>query len=127
MLISLKKTNVMGQGVESPASISISDYEQEVVHQFTYSTLALQSLINSALDPEIGRKIEQAAESTLLYGSDGWTLLQTQKTCAAADASLTSNGSRAQMPSFYTMLQHRRLRWLGHIHNMTDGRIIKKF
>ena len=32
---------------------------------------------------------------------------------------------QAQMPSLYTMLRQRRLRWLGHVHRMSDGRIPK--
>jgi hypothetical protein len=32
---------------------------------------------------------------------------------------------RAQIPSLYTLLRQRRLRWLGHVHRMADGRILK--
>ena len=33
--------------------------------------------------------------------------------------------SRAGLPSMYTLLRQRRLRWLGHVHRMEDGRIPK--
>ena len=33
--------------------------------------------------------------------------------------------SRAGIPSMYTLLRQRRLRWLGHTHRMADGRISK--
>ena len=33
--------------------------------------------------------------------------------------------SRAGLPSMYTLLRQRRLRWLGHVHRMPDGRIPK--
>ena len=33
--------------------------------------------------------------------------------------------SRAGIPSMYTLLRQRRLRWLGHTHRMADGRIPK--
>ena len=33
--------------------------------------------------------------------------------------------SRAHLPSMYTLLRQRRLRWLGHVHRMEDGRIPK--
>ena len=33
--------------------------------------------------------------------------------------------SRAGLPSMFTLLRQRRLRWLGHVHRMLDGRIPK--
>ena len=36
LTISLKKTQVMGQGTTSPPSININGQQLEVVHQFTY-------------------------------------------------------------------------------------------
>ena len=33
--------------------------------------------------------------------------------------------SRAGLPTMYTLLRHRRLRWLGHVRRMEDGRIPK--
>ncbi|XP_012942368.1 uncharacterized protein LOC106012824 [Aplysia californica] len=33
--------------------------------------------------------------------------------------------TRAQIPSLFTTLRQRRLRWLGHMHRMPDGRILK--
>ncbi|XP_069165050.1 uncharacterized protein [Procambarus clarkii] len=36
LTISLKKTQVMGQGVDSPPNINISDYKLEFVHDFMY-------------------------------------------------------------------------------------------
>ena len=33
--------------------------------------------------------------------------------------------SRAKTPTIYTLLSQRRLRWLGHVHRMEDGRIPK--
>ena len=33
--------------------------------------------------------------------------------------------SRAGLPSIFTLLRQRRLRWLGHVHRMPDGRIPK--
>ena len=32
---------------------------------------------------------------------------------------------RAGIPSMFTLLRQRRLRWLGHVHRMYDGRIPK--
>ena len=36
LTISLKKTNVLGQGTETPPTITIDDYELDVVNHFTY-------------------------------------------------------------------------------------------
>ena len=33
--------------------------------------------------------------------------------------------SRVGLPSMFTLLRQRRLRWLGHVHRMPDGRIPK--
>ena len=33
--------------------------------------------------------------------------------------------SLAGLPSMFTLLRQRRLRWLGHVHRMPDGRIPK--
>ena len=33
--------------------------------------------------------------------------------------------SRAGLPSMFTLLRHHRLRWLGHVHRMEEGRIPK--
>ena len=79
--------------------------------------------------------------STLLYGSETWTTYARQerrlnsfhlrslrrilgiswqdKVCN------TDVLTRAGLPSMYTQLRQRRLRWLGHVHRMEDGRIPK--
>ena len=33
--------------------------------------------------------------------------------------------SHTELPSMYTLLRQRRLRWLGHVRRMDDGRIPK--
>ncbi|XP_069170405.1 uncharacterized protein [Procambarus clarkii] len=97
--ISLKKTQVMGQGVDSPPNISISDYKREVVHDFVYLGSTISDSL--ALDTELNKRIGKASTtmsrltdrewannrlteytkiqvyrvcvlSTLLYGSESW-------------------------------------------------------
>ncbi len=108
LTISLKKSNVLGQGTEPPPIITIDDYELNAVHQFTY----LDSTItyNLSLDKELDKRIGKAATtlaclttqvwtnpklttktkmavynacviSTLLYGSETWTTYTRQERC----------------------------------------------
>ena len=168
LTISLKKTNIMGQGVENPPSITISDYTLEAVHQFTY--LGSTVTENLCLDPEIDRRIGRAATtfarlnqrvwtnsklsthtkmavygaciiSILLYGSESWITYSRQERRLNAfhmrnlrrilnikwQDRVTNEEvlKQAQMPSLYTMLRQRRLKWLGHVRRMADGRIPK--
>ena len=106
LTISLKKTEVMSQGTESPPSIHIGDYDLNPVSQFQYlgSTISF----NLSLEPEISARIAKAAGmmsklqkrvwdnnnltnstkmqvyracvlSTLLYSSEAWTTYATQE------------------------------------------------
>ena len=103
LTISLKKTQVMGQGVPDPPEITTSNHQLEVVHDFVY----LGSTISDTLflDTELNRRIGKASTtissltkgvwkngkltentkiqviiyracmlSTLLYGSESWAL-----------------------------------------------------
>ncbi len=168
LTISLKKTNVLGQGTEAPPTITIDDYELDAVHQFTYLGSTITD--NLSLDAEIGQRIGKAATtlarlttrvwtnpkltvktkmavyntcviSTLLYGSEAWTTYarQERRLNTFHMRSLrrilgilwqdkvpnTEVLSRAGLPSMFTLLRQRRLRWLGHVHRMPDGRIPK--
>ena len=77
--------------------------------------------------------------STLLYGSDTWTtyagsrfntfhLRSIRRILGISWLDKVTNAdvlSRAGLPSMYTLLRQRRLRWLGHIRRLDDGRIPK--
>ena len=79
--------------------------------------------------------------SILLYGSEAWTLYTRQERrlnafhmrCLRRLLGITwqdcianaSVLSRAGMPSMFAILTQRRLRWLGHVCRMEDGRIPK--
>ena len=79
--------------------------------------------------------------STLLYGSETWTtyarqerrlntfhLRSIRRILGISWQDKVSNVevlSCASLPSMYTLLKQRRLRWLGHVHRMNDGRIPK--
>ena len=79
--------------------------------------------------------------STLLYGSEAWTLHARQERklhtfhtrCLRRIFNVTWQDKvpnnaileRAQLPSMYSILKERRLRWLGHVTRMNDGRIPK--
>ena len=168
LTISLKKTNIMGQDVSDAPQITIGDHSLEVVNNFTYLGSCISS--NLSLDSELNVRIGKAATtmtrlakrvwdnslltintkvkvyqacvlSTLLYGSETWTLYSRQERrlhvfhmrCLRRLLGITWQDhianlvvlSRAGLPSMYAMLTQRRLRWLGHVCRMEDGRIPK--
>ena len=59
LTISRKKTQVMGQGVDSPPSITISTQELEVVHDFVYLGSTISDTLS--LDVELDKRIGKAA------------------------------------------------------------------
>ena len=79
--------------------------------------------------------------STLLYGSETWTTYAGQERRLNTfhmrsirrilgiswQVKVTNADvlSRAGLPTMYTLLRQRRLRWLGHVRRMEDGRIPK--
>ena len=104
--VSLKKTEVMAQGTDSPPSIHIGDYPLNLVSQFKYLGSTISS--NLSLEPEISARIAKAAGvmsklqkrvwsnnnltdntkvqvyracvlSTLLYSSEAWTTYAAQE------------------------------------------------
>lgn len=76
--------------------------------------------------------------STLLFGSESWTTYASQEKrlnifhmrciCRILSISWTDKVpnnevlARANIPSMFTLLRQRRLRWLGHVYRMEDGR-----
>ena len=70
LTISLKKTNVLGQDVEAPPSITIDDYELEVVNQFTYLGSTVCS--NLSLDAELNKRIGNAATTLARLTTRVW-------------------------------------------------------
>ena len=106
LTISRKKTQVLGQGTQSPPSIKIKDYQLEVVDEFTYLGSAIAD--NASLDAELSKRIGKASStlsrltervwenkqltiatktavykacvlSTLLYASESWTTSRHRK------------------------------------------------
>ena len=106
LTISLKKTNVLGQDLDTPPVIIIDNDQLEVVHEFT--SLGSTITDNLSLDAELNKRICKAATtlgrlatcvwensklttktkmavynarvvSTLLYGSEAWTTYSKQE------------------------------------------------
>ena len=168
--ISSSKTVTMTQGATTPAHISLNNKQLASVEQFTYlgstmtSTLSLEEELNTRIgkaattfgklskrawnNKMLTRKTkvliyEACVLSTLLYGSEAWTI------CSAQEKRLNSFHLRclrkimnvpwqdrvtnsdvlalAQLPSMMSILCKRRLRWLGHVRRMDDTRIPKQF
>ncbi|KAI0232616.1 hypothetical protein LSAT2_017074 [Lamellibrachia satsuma] len=161
LTISLKTTNVIARDASQVPSVKINDYTLEVVEDFTY--LGSNISDNLSLDTEINRCIGNAActmakltkrvwenkiltentkmrihhacvFSTLLYGSESWTIYMCQErrlntfhmrclkrilgiTCIPYSDIL----DRARIRSMYSLLSQRRLCWLGHVRRMEDG------
>ena len=168
LTISLKKTNILGQDTTDPPSITINDYQLDVVHNFTYlgSTITDDLSMDTEIDRRIGRATSTLARlstrvwtnsrltrntkisvyracviTALLYGSESWTLYARQEKrlntfhlrCLRRILNIHWQDyipnyevlNRASIPSMYTLLRQRRLRWLGHVYRMEDGRIPK--
>ena len=168
LTISIAKTKVMVQGVQEQPNIKINNTQLEVVSEFPYLGSLISD--NLALDREIDRRIGKACStlsrltervwenshlsihtkilvykacvlSTLLYGSESWTLYahQTRKLnsfhmrCLRRilnvhwSDKITNNKilDMAGIQSLYTILRQQRLRWLGHVIRMTENRIPK--
>ena len=168
LTISEKKTQVMGQDTDSPPDIKIGDQLLDVVNDFVYlgSTISDSLSLDSELDKRIGKAATTMAKlnkrvwsnskltehtkvqvykacvvSTLLYGSEAWTLRAKQEhklnafhmRCLRRILNITwqdrvtniSVLERADIFSMYSLLKQRRMRWLGHVVRMESGRIPK--
>ena len=168
LTISLKKTNVCVQDVETAPSIIIDNTTLEAVENFTYLGSTIDNCLS--LDVELNRRLGRANTtmarlskrvwenksltrhtrilvyqacvlSTLLYGSETWTTYMRQEHRLNAfhmrclrrilgiswEDHITNTEvlERAGVPSMYSLLSQRRLRWLGHLRRMEDGRLPK--
>ena len=168
LTISLAKTQVMGQDIKEIPSLFIHNYKLEVVHEFVYLGSTITD--NLSIDSELNKRIGKAAMtlsrltkrvwsnnklsdhtkvnvykacviSTLLYGSESWTMRAHQEKrlnvfhmrCLRRILGITWQDKvtnkvvleKAGIPSLYTLLKQRRMRWLGHVTRMKDGRIPK--
>ena len=160
----MKKTNILAQDTTTSPTITFDN----VVHQFTYLGSTITD--NLSLDAEIDKRIGKAATifarltvrvwnnskltvktkmsvynacviSTLLYGSETWTLYARQERRLNTfhirsirrilgiswqdRVPNTEVLSRAHLTSMHTLHRQRRLRWLGHVHRKDDKRIPK--
>ena len=168
LTISIKKTNVLGQDVSLVPHISIGDCTLDMVEDFTYlgstisSSLSLDSELNSRIDKassamaRLSKRVWENSKlttktktlvyqacvlSTLLYGSESWTLYSRQERrlntfhmrCLRRILEISWKDripnkevlARAETTSIFAMFTKRRLRWLGHVTRMDDGRIPK--
>ena len=153
--ISLKKTQVMGQDTDSPPAISINDHELDVTHDFVYlgsaisDTLSLDAELNRSYhhDQTDKESMEQQQADLAYKDPDLQSLchehspvLQRVLDIACPTGAKAQRFSHAQPPTHSEhhlagqgpkqhcpgkMLKQRRMRWLGHVVRMDDGRIPK--
>ena len=168
LTISIKKTEVLGQGTTAPPNIRIGSQVLNAVDRFQYLVSTISS--NLSLEPEISSRIAKASEvmsklhkrvwsnnnltvntkmqvykacvlSTLLYSSESWTSYAAQERrlntfhlrCLRRILGIkwqdripnTDVLEQAGLPTIFTLLSQRRIRWLGHVRRMKDGRIPK--
>ena len=71
LTISLKKTNVLGQGTEATPVITIDDYELDLVQQFTYLGSTITD--NLSLDAELDKRVGKAATTLARLTTRVWT------------------------------------------------------
>ena len=71
LIISLKKTSILGLDTPAPPIIGIDDYELDVVHKFPY--LGSTITVNLSLNAEIDKKIGKAATILARITSKVWT------------------------------------------------------
>ena len=108
----------------------------------TFGRLSKRAWGNSKLTLKTKMAIYRACVlSALLYASESWTLYARQERklnnfhmrCLRRilnirwSDKITNNEvlARAGLPSLFSLLRQRRLRWLGHVARMSDGRIPK--
>ena len=156
----------MGQDIKEIPSLFIHNYKLEIVHEFVYlgSTITDNLSIDSELNKVIGKaamtlsrltkrvwsnnKLSDHTKvnlykvcviSTLLYGSESWTMRAHQekrlnvfhmhflrRILGITWQDKVTNKivlEKAGIPSLYTLLKQRRIRWLGHVTRMKDGHI----
>ena len=158
LTISIKKTEVLGQGTTAPPNIRIGSQVLNAVKRFQFLGSTISS--NLSLEPEISSRIARASAvmsmlhkrvwsnnnltvntkmqvykacvlSTLLYSSESWTSYAAQERrlntfhlrCLRCILGIkwqdripnTDVLKEAGLPTIFTLLSQRRLRWLGHV------------
>ncbi|XP_071508357.1 uncharacterized protein [Diadema antillarum] len=140
LTISLKKTNVLGQDVDTPPVITVDNYKLDVVPKFTYLGSTISE--DPSLDVALGRqRLHLATNDTSLeesqandnkdgssYKLNGFHLRSLRRILGINWIDKVSNAKvldRAGLPTMYTLIRKHRLHWLGHVRRMDDGRIPK--
>ncbi|XP_022082509.1 uncharacterized protein LOC110974885 [Acanthaster planci] len=131
LTISLKKINVIGQDVSQAPRITIGDHTLEVVEEFTYLGSTIAS--NLSLDAETRKHACQRGETWTAYARQERRLNSFHLRCLRRISGsswqdrvpTTEVLEKANTQSKFVMLSHRRLRWLGHVRRMEDGRLTK--
>ena len=74
---------------------------------------------------DVTRRMSPPAASESIYGKPFGSKLVIQT--GKKEKILSTVLQRAGIPTMFSLLEQRRMRWLGHVCRMTDGRIPKDF
>ena len=132
----------LGSTVNSCLSLDVELDRRLGKANTTMARLSKRVWENASLTRHTKSLVYQACVlTTLLYGSETWTTYMRQEhrlnafhmRCLRRILGISwqdhiTNSDvllRARVPSMYSLLSQRRLRWLGHLHRMSDGRLPK--
>ncbi|KAL0985062.1 hypothetical protein UPYG_G00152410 [Umbra pygmaea] len=132
LTISLKKTNVLSQDVDTPPIIIIGNYKLYLPCSTISDNLSLDAKINKHISKAattLGRQTTCIWENPKLTTQDGRVQsLHSQHPLVRNWNDKVHNAqvlARPDLLTMYTLLRQCRLRWLGHVCHMKDGWIPK--
>ncbi|KAI8511348.1 hypothetical protein Bbelb_104480 [Branchiostoma belcheri] len=125
LTISVKKTEVMGQGTPVPPLITLHGNPLRTVDRFTYLGSVMTS--THSLDEEINRSLDSLLKTEKRLNSFHLRCLRKILNIKWQDK-ITNELvlQQAGSLSLFEILRRNRLRWLGHVARMDDNRLPKK-
>ena len=131
LTINLKKTNLLSQDTEIPPTITLNNYELDVVKEFTYLGSAVTD--NLSMDSEISRRIVRATStlarlSKRVWDNDKLTLnikVTAYRACALSEPWTLYSRHDRRLNTFH-MLNLRRTLGLKWPDRITDHEVLRR-